>query len=556
LKSRDSNKGQALDLDRWHYRTTSIAHPEQGASLRAPSPWSPLRNRLFRALWIATLVSNIGTWMSDVGAGWLMTSLSPSPSMVALVAAADTFPVMLLALPAGAIADIVDRRRLLISVQIYFLIVIGALALLTVLGMMTPWLLLGFAFAVGIGTAITMPAWAAIVPELVPAEELPSAIALNSIGINISRAIGPAIAGVLVAAVGPWLVFALDALSCIGILAVLLRWKREQRKSSLPAERFLSAIRVGLRFVTHTRSLQAVLIRGAAFFVFASATWSLFPLIVRQQLGRGPEVYGVLLTCIGVGAVAGAMLLPRLREKISRSAMVACASALYALAALVLAHVHYLGLLMAAMLVTGVAWIAILASLQVSAQMTLPAWVRARGLAAFVVVFMGGMALGSILWGQVATWIGIPAALTTAAIGMLLAIALTWRFRLVEGHAPDFTPSMHWSAPLVAETPEPDSGPVLVTIEYRVDPAKRPEFVAAMRDVREMRRRNGAFFWELFHDSADPTRFLESFMDESWTEHLRQHERVSVADRGVQRRANQFLAKGESTKSTHWLADR
>jgi predicted MFS family arabinose efflux permease/quinol monooxygenase YgiN len=494
--------------------------------------------------------------MNDVGAGWLMTSLASSPSIVALVAAATTLPVMLLAFPAGAIADIVDRRRLLMAVNVYFLIVLGALAALTALGMMTAWLLLSFIFAIGIGTALTMPAWSAIVPELVPADELPSAIALNSIGINISRAIGPAIAGVLVAAVGAWLVFALDALSCVGILAVLLRWRREPRKSSLPAERFLGAIRVGLRFITHTRALQAVLVRGAAFFVFASATWSLFPLVVRRELGRGPEVYGLLLTCIGIGAVAGAMLLPRVREKISRSAMVACASALYALAALALAHLQNLGLLAVAMLATGVAWIAILAALQVSAQLTLPDWVRARGLAAFVVVFMGGMALGSILWGQVATQIGIPAALTTAALGMVIAIGLTWRFRLHDGHAPNFTPSQDWPAPLIAETPEPDSGPVLVTIEYRVDPARRAEFVAAMRNLREMRRRNGAFFWELFHDSAQPTRFLESFMDESWIEHLRQHERVSVADREIQHRANQFLVKGESTKSTHWLADR
>jgi MFS family permease len=524
--------------------------------MTAPSPWSPLRHGLFRGLWIATIVSNIGTWMHEVGAGWLMTSLASSPSMVALVEAADSLPVMLLALPAGAIADIVDRRRLLIGAQVYFLIVIGALATLTALDMITPWLLLAFTFAVGVGMAFTMPAWAAIVPELVPAEELPSAVALNSIGINVSRAIGPAIAGVLVSAVGPWLVFALDALSCLGILAVLLRWRRGHRQSALPAERFLSAVRVGLRFITHTRSLQAVLIRGAAFFVFASATWSLFPVIVRRELGRGPEVYGLLLTCIGVGAVAGAMLLPRVRTKISRNAMVAGASVLYALAALVLAYVQTVGLLAVAMLAIGVAWIAILATLQVSAQLTLPEWVRARGLAAFVVVFMGGMALGAILWGQVASWIGIRAALSIAAAGMVIAVGLTRRFRLNDGRAPDFSPSMHWSAPLVAETPEPERGPVLVTIEYHVDPARRAEFVAAMRDVREMRRRNGAFFWELFHDSARPARFLETFMDESWVEHLRQHERVSVADRETQRRANQFLAKGESTKSVHWLADR
>ncbi|HYR37484.1 MAG TPA: MFS transporter [Burkholderiales bacterium] len=521
-----------------------------------PGPWSPLRNRLFRAVWLATLVSNIGTWMNDVGAGWLMTSLASSPAIVSLVAAAGTLPVMLLALPAGAIADIVDRRRLLMAVQVYFSVVIGALAVLTLLGLMTPWLLLAFSFAVGIGTALALPTFAAIVPQLVPAAELSSAVALNSIGINISRAIGPAIGGLIVSAVGPWLVFALDAISSIGVLIVLARWRSAPRRSTLPTERLFTAIRIGLRFIAHTHALQAVLIRGAAFFIFASATWALFPLVVRQELQRGPEVYGVLLTCIGVGAVAGAILLPRVREKMSRSALVAAASALYAAAALMLAQVHNVPLLMVAMLATGVAWIAILASLQVSAQLTLPDWVRARGLAAFVMIFMGGMALGAIGWGQVAARIGIPAALTAAALGILAAIALTWRFRLREGNPPDFTPSMDWAAPVLAEGLEPDAGPVLVTIEYQVQPEKRAEFVAAMRDVREMRRRNGAFFWELFHEAAEPTRYVETFMDESWVEHLRQHERVSVADREIQHRANRFLVKGASTKSTHWLADR
>ena len=537
--------------------------PGQSASSSVPkpsgsanSPWFPLRNTLFRNLWIATIVSNVGTWMQDVGAGWLMTSLSSSPSMVALVEAADSIPLMLLALPAGALADIIDRRRLLIAAQVYLLVIAGALGLLTWLEMTTPWVLLGFTFALGIGAAIVMPAWAAIVPELVPTDQMPSAIALNSIAINVSRAIGPAIAGILVAAVGAWLVFVLNALSSIGILAVLLRWRREQRKSSLPAERFLSAIRVGLRFVMHSYALQVVLIRGSAFFVFAAATWSLFPLIVRRELGRGPEIYGLLLTCIGIGAVAGAMLLPRVRAKISRDVLVAGATALYALAALALAYLQNIGLLAVAMLATGVAWISILSALQVAAQMTLPAWVRARGLAAFVVVFMGGMALGSILWGQVATWIGIPAALTTAAFGMVIAIGLTWRFKLGHHEVLDFKPSLDWAAPVLAEIPEPDSGPVMVTIEYRVQPGKRAEFVSAMQSVREMRRRNGAYFWELFHDSADTARFVECFMDESWIEHLRQHERVSVADRAIQQRANQFLVQGESTRSSHWIADR
>jgi MFS family permease len=302
--------------------------------------------------------------------------------------------------------------------------------------------------------------------------------------------------------------------------------------------------------------LQIVLIRGSAFFVFASATWSLFPLIVRRELGRGPEVYGLLLTCIGIGAVGGAMMLPRVRARLSRDALVAGASVLYALAALALAQVQNIGLLALAMLATGVAWISILSALQVSAQMTLPPWVRARGLAAFVVVFMGGMALGSILWGQVASHIGIPATLTIAAAGMVTAVALTWKFSLGAHQVLDFTPSMDWPLPVPAEVPEPDSGPVLVTIVYRVQPDKRSEFVTAMQGLREMRRRNGAYFWELFHDSEDPSRFVECFMDESWLEHLRQHERVSVADREIQHRAKQFLVEGESATSSHWLADR
>src|SRR5215472_12827192 len=334
------------------------ASPSEPAKSSAPSAaersaWSPLASTLFRGLWIATIVSNVGSWMQDVGAGWLMTSLSPSPSMVALVEAADSFAIMLLALPAGAVADIVDRRRLLIAVQFYLLLVAGTLGILTLLGLTSPWALLGFTFTLGVGAAMTMPAWSAIVPDLVRRDELSAAVALNSVAINASRAVGPAIAGVLIAAVGPWLVFVLNALSYIGIIVVLVRWRREHRRSTLPAERFFSALRVGMRFVLHSDALQVVLIRGAAFFIFASATWALFPLVVRRELARGPEVYGVLLTCIGVGAVAGAMFLPRVRAKVSRDLMVAGASVLYALAALALAHVQSLGLLMMAMLATG-----------------------------------------------------------------------------------------------------------------------------------------------------------------------------------------------------------
>jgi hypothetical protein len=372
----------------------------------------------------------------------------------------------------------------------------------------------------------------------------------------VSRHHRPAIAGVLVAAVGAWLVFILNALSYIGILAVLVRWRRERRKSSLPAERFVSAIRVGLRFVTHTRALQIVLIRGSAFFVFASATWSLFPLIVRRELGMGPEIYGLLLTCIGIGAVGGALLLPRARARFSRDALVAGASALYAVAALMLGHVQNLPLLAVAMLATGVAWISILSALQVAAQMTLPAWVRARGLAAFVMVFMGGMALGSILWGQVAAHVGIPATLTIAAFGN----GGRHRLDLEIQAGPTRGARFHAVVALAGAC----FGRITRARQracHGHDRIPRParqthEFIAAMQSVREMRRRNGAYFWELFHDSADPSRFNECFMDESWVEHLRQHERVSVADREIQQRAKAFMVEGTATKSSHWLADR
>jgi len=518
------------------------------------SAWAPLQNPVFRAIWIASIASNIGTWMQDVGAGWLMTSLTTSPSLVALIEAADSIPAMLLALPAGALADIVDRRRLLLAVQVYLMIAAGLLGALTFFGATTAWLLLGLTFALGVGTALMMPAWSAIVPDLVKPKELTAAVALNGIAVNVSRAVGPAIAGLLVAAVGAWLVFALNALSYVGIIAVLFAWRHEHKKSSLPAERLFGAVRTGMRFVMHTRSLQAVLVRGLGFFLFASSTWALFPLIVRRELQRGPEIYGLLLTCIGIGAVAGAVSMPRLRAKLGRDAMVAYGSVLYAVAALVLAYVQNLALLSLAMFATGVAWISIIATLQVSAQLTLPPWVRARGLAAFVVVFMGGMALGAILWGQVATHIGIPPALTIAAVGMVLAIGATWRFELGDHDALDFTPSSEWPMPVLAEAPNPDSN-VMVTITYRVQLDKRDAFVAAMQDVREMRRRNGAYFWQLFHDSEDPARYVETFMDESWIEHLRQHERVSVADRAIQARAKQYLQEGETTHSSHWLAD-
>lgn len=283
------------------------------AAADGASAWGPLRHSVFRALWIAALFSNIGTWMQDVGAGWLMTSLDPSPLMVALIQAATTLPIVILALPAGALADIVDRRRLLIGTQVWMLLMATSLGVCTLLGLTTAWLLLAFTFALGCGSALLMPAWAAIAPELVTPKELQAAITLNSLGINVSRAIGPALAGVIIAASGPAFVFLLNAASFLGVLLVLVRWRRIPHETTLPTERLLGAMRAGLRYARHSPVFQAVLVRTAAFFLFASAAWAFLPLIVRQRLGAGPATYGLLLGAIGAGAVAGAFLLPRLR---------------------------------------------------------------------------------------------------------------------------------------------------------------------------------------------------------------------------------------------------
>lgn len=518
------------------------------------SPWAPLRHKAFRMMWVASIVSNIGSWMHEVGAGWLMTSLAPSPLMVALVQAATTAPVFLLALPAGALADIVDRRRYLIASQIWMMLIAATLGVLTLSGVTTAPILLVFTFALGIGTAMMMPAWGAITPELVPRNELHATIALNSMGMNVSRSIGPALAGLIVAAAGPGMVFVLNAVSFLAVLAALKTWQRPPKQSELPAERVVGAVRAGLRYARHSPELRAVLIRGAAFFVFASASWALLPLIVRHHLNSGPGTYGIFLACLGIGAIAGALLLPQINSRLSRDKTVAGATVLYAIAMLALAHSGNVYAAAGAMLVTGMAWISVVSSLMTAAQTALPAWVRARGLALFWVVFMGGMAAGSALWGQVASWIGIPYALTAAAIGALFGIIAVRSYSIGRHDVTDLSPSIYWPTPAVASEFEIDSGPVMVTVEYRIDPTRTHEFIHVMQQMQRLRRRDGAFMWEMFNDMAHPERIVECFMVESWLEHLRQHERVTVADQDIIEKSRSFHLGNELPKVTHLLA--
>lgn len=507
--------------------------PPSPASPPPPSPsGSPLRLPLFRALWIATIVSNIGTWMHDAGAGWLMTSLSDAPILVALVQAATTLPMFLFALPGGALADIVDRRRLLILAQAWALLCAGLLAAATQLGWTGPGLLLAFTFAIATGAALSAPAFQAIVPELVPRSALSDAVALNSLGINISRAIGPALGGFIIAAAGTQAVFALNAVSVLGVMLVLIRWRREAPPPTLPAERFFGALRTGARYARHSPALRTVLIRSIGFFLFASALWAFIPIIARRELGLSATGYGALLGAMGLGAIAGAVALAWLRHRISPNLLTIAATLLFALVMLALSQARTFPLAALTLALAGMAWIALLSSFNVAAQMAVPAWVKARALAVNLLVFQGAMAAGSTGWGWLAGHIGIASTLMAAAAGMVLALGLALRWRISGDMAGNLAPSSHWPAPVIAAADAPlDRGPVMVTVEYQIDPARIADFTQAMQQMRLIRRRDGAINWTLYEDAATPGRMMECFVLESWLEHLRQHERVTHADR-------------------------
>jgi MFS family permease len=524
-------------------------------SSQRASVLSPLRHSVFRALWIASVVSNIGSWMQDVGESWLMTSLTISPLLVALVETAGSLPVVLAALPAGALADIVDRRRLLIAMQVWMVIVATAMGLIAVTGHMTTGRLLSLTFLLGIGTAVSNPVWQAITPELVPAEDLAAALSLGGVAVNIARAIGPAIGGFIIAASGPWVVFFINAVSFVAVFIVVYRWQPAPRTSKLPPEEIISAMRAGTRYLRHSPELQTVLLRCAAFIICASALWALLPQQARRHLGLGSLGYGTLLGCLGIGAIAGAWLLPTLRERFATNQLVAAGSIVFALSAIALAYVHSFLFLAIALVVAGTAWISVLASLNVAAQTATPAWVRARVLAVYLLVFTGGLAGGSALWGFIAGRFGISNALLISAVGLVISVLFTWRYRLVAKENLSLAPSMHWPEPVMRIESEPRDGPAITSIEYRIDPTTAEKFLEALKDLRRIRLRDGAIRWNVLRDSADPERYLEVFVTESWGEHLRQHERITADDRKIEQRVQAFHVGGQPPRTTHLIAE-
>src|SRR6478672_4348003 len=497
----------------------TVPDESQSAPVTEPraSPWIAFRHKTFRVVWIATVVANVGTWMYNAASGWLMTSLDADPLTVSMVQVASSLPMFLFALPAGALADTVDKRRFLIGAEIVLTAIAAMNAVLVWLDLITPTILLFFTFLLGAGAAFTAPAWQSIVPQLVPKQDLAAAVTSNGVGVNISRAIGPALGGVVIGAVGIAAPFWINALSNFGVIGALLWWRPPSSGGSgLPPERLTGALVIGFRHARYNSNLRASLMRAVAFFFFASAYWALLPLVARNQIAGGPALYGILLGAIGVGAVVGAFTLPSMKAALGSDGLVAAGTLGTALSLVLLGIARHSAIGIAACLVAGVSWIAVLATLNVSVQMSLPDWVRGRGLAMFVTVFFGAMTAGSALWGQLASALGLPAAHFIAAAGAVVGIAATWHWKLLSAAGVDLAPSMHWPAPVLAVDADADRGPVLVTVEYRIAPAKRAAFLVAIRNLGQQRRRDGAYAWDVFEDATEGGRFLETFMLASW----------------------------------------
>jgi MFS family permease len=523
-------------------------------SVKPVSFAAPFRYAAFAVIWTATLISNVGGWMYSAASGWLMTSLNPDPLIVALVQAADTLPICLFALPAGALADIFDKRKYLIVVETLTTIVSAIYAVIVGFGWATPGNLLLFTFLIGAAGALTVPAWQSVVPQLVPKDDLPAGIAANSVGVNISRAIGPALGGATISSFGILAPFWINAISNLGIVGALLWWREARRsKTLLPPEPFGQAVSAGLRYARFSAPLLSTLWRAAGFFLFASAYWALLPLVAREQIAGGPALYGVLLGVIGASAVGGAFFLPVLKPKLGPDRLMAVGALSQALAMVLYALARVPATAILASVVAGASWIGVVATLTVSAQVALPDWVRARGLALYTTVLFGCLAIGSAIWGEVAALVGTPTALFIAALGAAMAIPVTWRWKLQIGLGVDLTPSMHWPTPLTTQDIEEDRGPVLVTVEYRIRPPEREAFLLALEKVGDERRRDGAYRWGVYEDLGEEGCFVETFLVVSWMEHLRQHERVTNADRLQQEAVLRFQVAGQP-KVTHFIA--
>lgn len=513
-----------------------------------------MRRPVFRMLWVTWLTSNICMSMNDVAAAWTMTSLSSSPVMIALVQSASAAPVFLLGLPSGALSDILDRRHYYFATQCWVAFNASVLFVTIFGGWLTAPLLLALTFANGVGMAMRWPVYSAIVPELVPRQELHAAIGLNGIAMNASRVIGPVIAGALLASLGGEWVFALNAVLSVVAAFVILRWRSEPRLSMLPGERFFGAMRVGLQYVVQSRPMRVALLRIGIFFLQSTALLALLPLVAKHMLDGGAGAYTVLLASLGLGAICVVLVLPQLRRRMSRPQLLRDGTLLQAAAMIVVGLATNLWIAVPAMFVAGAAWLAVVNTLTVSAQLVLPNWVRARGMSIYQMVLMGASAASAAVWGYVASVTDVGISLLAAAAAGVAGLIATRRLHGALEETIDLTPTRYLAEPVPAIPVEHEQGPVMVTIEYKIDPARYDEFAAVMHESRANRLQKGALSWGFFQDTEDASRYIEYFLDESWAEHLRRFERMTAADRELRERRNAFDVRTDGPRVSRFVA--
>ena len=540
-------------LDSPTVQADTTVHIDPGET---PSALAPLREPVFRMLWLAWLAANVTMWMNEVTSAWLMTSLTDSAFMVAMVQAASTLPVFVLGLPSGALADIVDRRRYFAATQLWVALVALVLGGLALADALTAPLLLALTFANGIGMAMRWPVFAAIIPDVVPRADLPAALALNGIAMNMSRVIGPVVAGALLASAGSPYVFLLNAILAVVAFVLILRWRSEPRVSTLPGERFVAAMRVGLQHVVQSPPMRAVLARIFLFFLQSTSLSALLPLVARDVHSGKAGTYTALMAAMGGGAIVAALLLPRLRQRLGRDEFVRWGTLAHAACAAVVVLVPTLWLALPAMFVAGMAWIATANSLTVAAQMGLPNWVRARGMSIYQMALMGGSAAGAALWGYVANLTTVTVSILIASVAGPLVLLATRRRVAVGATDEDLSPAdVTGRMPPPEIEIRPDEGPVMVTIEYLIDPARAADFNVVMQDTRRARLRQGAMSWGLFRDTTRPERYIEYFLDENWIEHQRRMERFTAADVGLRERRMAFHIGAEAPQIRRYVAE-
>jgi len=504
---------------------------------------SPLRLVPFRRFYVASIATAIAYTMQATVSAWLMATLTPSALMVALVQTASTAPSLLFGLFAGALADIVDRRRVIMTTQAMLLVASVLLGIVTLAGWVGPVTLLAITFLIGAGFTVYLPAQSASINDFVERAEVPRAVALGAVAFNVARAVGPALAGAIAAAIGTGSALLVSGLLFAPMIEAMRRWRRRERALPGVPETIISGVQSGLRFARHSSAMRSLIIINLSFAVCASAFWALLPVIARDQLGLGAGGYGLLSAGFGIGAVTGALSIPKLLQHKAVSSVVALGTVLWTVATVLVAVAHLTVLALVGAFCCGMAWVSVFASLSAATQSSAPAWVRARAVAMNLVAVQASLAVGSAMWGAVASATDTRTALGASAVALVIAIALNRKRRVLMGNEADVTPSLHMPELAMTTQPLPDDGPVLIQIEYQIDAENRAAFLRAVQAVGPTRRRNGAASWRIYRDLGEEGRFVERYVVTSWSEYVRLRTRMTVSDRKLQDRVLELQKK-------------